>query len=110
MMKSLLPRSMTTAALALLCSQAQAETLQTGKDVEAPTAKWEGVALGFEPSQPGLLGDMLGIRPILEDHGFHYNLGYLSQLSYNAGGGYNHDKQASYIDQFSLTFSRICRR
>lgn len=56
MMKSLLPRSMTTAALALLCSRAQAETLQTGKDVEAPTAKWEGVALGFEPSQPGLLG------------------------------------------------------
>ena len=38
---------MTLAALALLCSQAQAETLQTGKDVEAPTAKWEGVALGF---------------------------------------------------------------
>ncbi len=36
MMKSLLPRSMTLAALALLCSQAQAETLQTGKDVEAP--------------------------------------------------------------------------
>lgn len=65
MMKSLLPRSMTLAALALLCSQAQAETLQTGKDVEAPTAKWEGVALGFEPPQPGLLGDMLGIRPIL---------------------------------------------
>ncbi|MFT2622014.1 carbohydrate porin, partial [Escherichia coli] len=60
----------------------------------------------FEPPQPGLLGDMLGIRPILEDHGFHYNLGYLSQLSYNAGGGYNHDKQASYIDQFSLTFSQ----
>ncbi len=106
MMKSLLPRSMTLAALALWCSQAQAETLQTGKDVEAPTAKWEGVALGFEPPQPGLLGDMLGIRPILEDHGFHYNLGYLSQLSYNAGGGYNHDKQASYIDQFSLTFSQ----
>lgn len=106
MMKSLLPRSITLAALALLCSQAQAETLQTGKDVEAPTAKWEGVALGFEPPQPGLLGDMLGIRPILEDHGFHYNLGYLSQLSYNAGGGYNHDKQASYIDQFSLTFSQ----
>ncbi|MBF4190343.1 hypothetical protein ISX56_34795, partial [Serratia ureilytica] len=51
---------MTLAALALLCSQAQAETLQTGKDVEAPTAKWEGVALGFEPPQPGLLGDMLG--------------------------------------------------
>ena len=77
MMRSLLPRSMTLAALALLCGQTQAETLQTGKDVEAPTAKWEGVALGFEPPQPGLLGDMLGIRPILEDHGFHYNLGYL---------------------------------
>ena len=44
MMKSLLPRSMTLAALALLCSQAQAETLQTGKDVEAPPPNGKGGA------------------------------------------------------------------
>ncbi len=25
---------------------------------------WNGSALGFEPAQQGLLGDMLGIRPI----------------------------------------------
>ena len=36
---------------------------------------------------------------ILEDHG-HYNLGYLSQLSYNAAAVYNHDKRASYIDEY----------
>lgn len=27
---------------------------------------WNGSALGFEAGQQGLLGDMLGIRPILE--------------------------------------------
>ncbi|ANS40623.1 carbohydrate porin [Serratia inhibens] len=105
-MKYPLPHTGTFAALLLFYGSVQAETLQTGKDVEAPTAKWDGVALGFEPPSPGLLGDMLGIRPILEESGFHYNLGYLSQLSYNAGGGYDQDKQASYIDQFSLTFSQ----
>jgi hypothetical protein len=30
---------------------------------------------------------MLGIRPILEENGFHYNLGYLNEMAYNAGGG-----------------------
>ena len=37
---------------------------------------WNGSALGFEAGQQGLLGDMLGIRPILEENGFHYNLDY----------------------------------
>ncbi len=53
---------------------------------------WNGSALGFEAGQQGLLGDMLGIRPILEENGFHYNLGYLNEMAYNAGGGYDHDK------------------
>lgn len=91
-----------TAAL-LVCTSAEAQAAQAER---AETPEWQGVALGFEPPKAGLLGDLLGIRPILEDHGFHYTLGYLSQLSYNAGGGYNHDKQASYIDQFSFTFSQ----
>lgn len=68
---------------------------------------WNGSALGFEAGQQGLLGDMLGIRPILEENGFHYNLGYLNEMAYNAGGGYNHDKHLAYIDQVSLTFTRI---
>ncbi|MFZ1871230.1 MAG: carbohydrate porin [Chania sp.] len=105
-MKYSIPQALTLAALLLAGGSAQAETLQSSQDVEASTPQWQGVALGFEPPQAGLLGEMLGIRPILEDHGFHYNLGYLSQISYNAGGGYNHDKQASYIDQFALTFSQ----
>ncbi|MFU2317890.1 carbohydrate porin [Rahnella sp. PCH160] len=67
---------------------------------------WNGTVLGFEAPAKGMLGDMLGIRPILEDHGFHYQLGYLSESSYNAGGGYNHDKKLAYIDQFSLTFTQ----
>ncbi len=54
---------------------------------------------GFEAGQQGLLGDMLGIRPILEENGFHYNLGYLNEMAYNAGGGYNHDKHLAYIDR-----------
>ncbi len=60
---------------------------------------WNGSALGFEAGQQGLLGDMLGIRPILEENGFHYNLGYLNEMAYNAGGGYNHDKHLAYIDR-----------
>ncbi len=42
---------------------------------------WNGSALGFEAGQQGLLGDMLGIRPILEENGFHYNLGYLNEMA-----------------------------
>lgn len=68
---------------------------------------WNGSALGFEAGQQGLLGDMLGIRPILEENGFHYNLGYLNEMAYNAGGGYNHDKHLAYIDPVSLTFTGI---
>lgn len=67
---------------------------------------WQGEALGFVPSTPGLLGDMGGVRPVLEADGFHFNLGYLSQVAYNAAGGYNHDRHAAYIDQFSLTFGQ----
>lgn len=67
---------------------------------------WNGTVLGFEAPGEGMLGDMLGIRPILENHGFHYQLGYLSESAYNAGGGYNHDKKLAYIDQFSLTFTQ----
>ena len=71
---------------------------------------WNGSALGFEAGQQGLLGDMLGIRPILEENGFHYNLGYLNEMAYNAGGGYNHDKHLAYIDQVSLTFTQDLER
>lgn len=67
---------------------------------------WNGSALGFEAGQQGLLGDMLGIRPILEENGFHYNLGYLNEMAYNAGGGYDHDKHLAYIDQVALTFTQ----
>lgn len=73
--------------------------------IQAQTA-WNGTVLGFEAQPEGMLGDMLGIRPILENNGFHYNLGYLSESAYNAGGGYNHDKKTAYIDQFSLTFTQ----
>ena len=47
----------------------------------AQTPAWNGSVLGFEAGQPGLLGDMLGIRPILEENGFHYNLGYLNEMA-----------------------------
>lgn len=72
----------------------------------ATSANWNGTVLGFEAPGVGLLDDMLGIRPILEEHGFNYNLSYLSELAYNAAGGYNHDGHIAYIDQFSLTFTQ----
>jgi hypothetical protein len=46
----------------------------------AENTPWNGTVLGFEPPQSGLLGEMLGIRPILEDNGFRYNLGYLNEM------------------------------
>lgn len=76
----------------------------------AETPAWNGSVLGFEAGQQGLLGDMLGIRPILEENGFHYNLGYLNEMAYNAGGGYDHDKHLAYIDQVALTFTQDLER
>lgn len=78
--------------------------------VLAESAAWNGTVLGFEGQQPGLLGDMLGIRPLLTENGFTYNLAYLSQVAYNAGGGYDHDRRAAYIDQFALTFNQDLER
>ena len=42
----------------------------------------------------------------MQAHGFEYQLAHVSQTAYNAKGGYNTDKKAEYIDQFSLTFSQ----
>ncbi|WEF29576.1 carbohydrate porin [Klebsiella aerogenes] len=76
----------------------------------AENTPWNGTVLGFEPPQSGLLGEMLGIRPILEDNGFRYNLGYLNEMGYNAAGGYDHDKHLAYIDQVALTFTQDLER
>ncbi len=70
----------------------------------AQAEQWDGTVLGFEAPQQGLLGDMLGLRPDLQQRGFNFSLGYLSQAATNIGGGYNHDAKLAYIDQFSLTF------
>jgi porin len=43
------------------------------------------------------LGDMLGIRKILNDNGFTYNLGYLNEIAWNGGGGYNHDSHVAIL-------------
>jgi len=82
---------------------AHAETQKTN-------AKWDPTVLGFESPQGGLLGDMYGLRPALENAGFHYSLAYVNEIAYNAAGGYNHDKEASYIDQVSLTFTQDLER
>lgn len=66
---------------------------------------WNGTVLGFEVPPATLLGDMLGVRNILYDNGFTYNLGYLNELGWSGGGGYNHDPHVAYIDQFALTFN-----
>jgi len=49
--------------------------LMLAPGVMADTGKWNSTVMGFEAPTSGLLGDMLGIRPIPEDHGFQYNLG-----------------------------------
>lgn len=71
---------------------------------------WNNTVLGFTPPPDPLLGEMLGIRKILNDNGFTYNLGYLNQFAWNGGGGYNHDSHVAYIDQFSLTFNQDLER
>ncbi len=48
--------------------------------------EWNGTVLGFDASPAPMLGDMLGIRNILNDNGFTYNLGYLNEIGWNAGG------------------------
>lgn len=70
------------------------------------TSEWQGEALGFTPPAAGVLGTMGGIRPVLENNGFHFNLAWLSQAAWNASGGYNHDSHVAWIDQFSLTFQQ----
>jgi len=64
----------------------------------AQEAKWNNTVLGFTPPPDPVLGEMLGIRKILNDNGFTYNLGYLHEISWNGGGGYNHDSHVAYID------------
>jgi porin len=70
---------------------------------------WNGTVLGFEAPPEPVLGEMLGIRKILNDNGFTYNLGYLNEIGWN-GGGYNHDSHVAYIDQFALTFNQDLER
>ncbi len=53
---------------------------------------------------------MGGIRKIINDNGFTYNLGYLNEIAWNGGGGYNHDSHVAYIDQFALTFNQDLER
>ncbi|WP_158781554.1 carbohydrate porin [Pantoea sp. BAV 3049] len=75
-------------------------------NVAASAPEWDGSALGFTPPEKGLFGDMLGVRPMLEDNGFYFNLGYLNQIAYNNSGGYNPDHHTAYIDQVALTFQQ----
>lgn len=80
-------------ALALLSSNACAAT-------------WNNTVLGFEPPPPGLINTLLENESGLKEYGFNYQLNYLSQLAYNAGGGYNHSGHPAWIDQFALTFTQ----
>lgn len=61
--------------------------------------------LGFDPpTEEGLLGDMLGLRPRLAQEGLNFNLGYLSQTASNFHGGADTRRKVAYIDQFAFTF------
>lgn len=84
--------------------------LMLAPTVMADTGEWNGTVLGFEAPQSGLLGDTLGIRPILADNGFQYNLGYLNQIAWNADGGYDRDRHVAMIDQLALTFNQDLER
>ncbi len=76
----------------------------------ATAQEWNGTALGFEAPPDPLLGEMFGVRQWLNDKGFTYTLGYLNEMAWNGGGGYNHDSHVAYIDQFSLTFNQDLER
>jgi porin len=84
--------------------------LFTAFNTYAEDPQWNGTVLGFEAPGTGLLGDMLGIRPILSDNGFNYNFQYLNENAYNIAGGYNHDHHLAYIDQFAITFTQDLER
>ncbi|HAB24710.1 MAG: carbohydrate porin [Pantoea sp.] len=73
-------------------------------NVRAENKEWDGTVLGFEAPGVGFTGDMAGIRPLLQEHGFNYNLNYLNEFAYNFPGGYDQSEHLAYIDQFSLTF------
>lgn len=79
-------------------------------EIRAEVQPWSGTVLGFDGPKQGLLGDMMGIRPILNENGFNFELNYLNQLAYNAGGGYNHDSHTAYIDQVSFIFTQDLER
>lgn len=72
--------------------------------------EWHGTVLGFEPPPDPILGDRYGLRESLANNGFTYNLGYLNEIGWNGGGGYNHDSHVAYIDQFALTFNQDLSR
>lgn len=72
--------------------------------------EWRGTVLGFEPPPDPILGDMYGLRESLTNNGFTYNLGYLNEIGWNGGGGYNHDSHVAYIDQFALTLNQDLSR
>lgn len=74
------------------------------------TQPWNGTALGFEAPPEPVLGEMLGVRKSLNGNGFTYTLGYLNEIAWNGGGGYNKDSHVAYIDQFSLTFNQDLER
>lgn len=75
-----------------------------GAQLHAENSEWNGIVLGFEPPGAGLAGDMAGIRPLLQELGFNYNLNYLNEFAYNVAGGYDRREHLAYIDQFALTF------
>ncbi|EKT58288.1 carbohydrate porin [Providencia sneebia] len=72
--------------------------------------EWNGTVLGFEAAPVGVFGDMLGIRPILENNGFTFHANYLGQAAYNAKGGYDSNKHTAYIDQFTFMFNQDLER
>nr|WP_246048910.1 carbohydrate porin [Brenneria rubrifaciens] len=72
---------------------------------------WNNIVLGYDkPVTQGLLGDMLGIRTTLADHGFTFRLAYMTESAYNIAGGYNKDNKYAFIDDTALTFTQDLER
>lgn len=72
--------------------------------------EWNSTVLGFDTPPAPVLGDIFGIRPALSKNGFSFNFGYLNEIVWNGGGGYNHNSHVAYIDQFALTFNQDLER
>ncbi|WJD60696.1 carbohydrate porin [Pseudomonas kurunegalensis] len=56
----------------------------------------------FESQSPWMLGDWGGARSDLQEKGYTIDASYISELAFNAHGGYDKNGKLAYVDQFAF--------